>query len=184
MPTSSDRPVFPIPSTLVDLVLLGPMDDRRQLQDSPILGDVWLAYAAAPAASHDLLITPHKTVTAARVARVISERLARIAPERKGGARIAYLQGLVAARLNLGDMLRVIVPLTLWWETREIPQTLAKQYDPAKLRERLGFLFRSLHPDQRRAEPVGAVEEAFSALDRYLALAGVLLWASTATPDT
>ena len=47
MPTSSDRPVFPIPSALVDLVLLGPMDDRRQLQDSPILGDVWLAYAAA-----------------------------------------------------------------------------------------------------------------------------------------
>ena len=33
---------------LVDLILLGPMNDRRQLQDSPILGDVWIAYAEKP----------------------------------------------------------------------------------------------------------------------------------------
>ena len=34
-----------IPSSLVDFILLGPSDDRRQLQDSPILGDVWVAFA-------------------------------------------------------------------------------------------------------------------------------------------
>ena len=27
---------------LVEFVLLGPTTDRRQLQDSPILGDVWM----------------------------------------------------------------------------------------------------------------------------------------------
>jgi serine protease AprX len=185
MPTSSDRPLFPIPGALVDLVLLGPMDDRRQLQDSPILGDVWLAYAANPAGSQDLLITPHKTATAARVARVLSEHLTRIRIDHKTErAQIAYVQGLVAARLYLGEMLRVIVPLTLWWETRDIPKKLAEGYDPEKLGERLGLLFRSLRPDQRRADPMGAADEAFSALDRYLALAGLLLWASDAAPET
>ena len=33
----------PIPRRLVDFILLGPVDDRRQLQESPILGDVWIA---------------------------------------------------------------------------------------------------------------------------------------------
>ena len=44
---------------LVELVLLGPTNDRRQLQDSPVLGDVWVAYAVNPAAAIDLHITPH-----------------------------------------------------------------------------------------------------------------------------
>ena|SRR5438093_12920905 len=35
---------------LIESVLLGPTNDRRQLQESPILGDVWIAFAASPAA--------------------------------------------------------------------------------------------------------------------------------------
>jgi serine protease AprX len=57
---SPKRPAepFSIPPALVDHILLGPMHDRGVLQDSPILGDVWLAYAADPASVQDLLITP------------------------------------------------------------------------------------------------------------------------------
>jgi len=33
-------PAFPIPGKLVEYILLGPADDQRQMQDSPILGDV------------------------------------------------------------------------------------------------------------------------------------------------
>jgi len=44
------------PRALVDLILLGPAGDRRQLQDSPVLGDVWLAFAAKPDKRMDLLI--------------------------------------------------------------------------------------------------------------------------------
>ncbi len=69
-PTAVEQ--FPIPAALVEHMLLGPADDRRVLQDSPILGDVWLAYAADPASIQDLLITPHKDVTAAEVASEIS----------------------------------------------------------------------------------------------------------------
>ena len=39
---------IPIPGPLVDFILLGPFDDRRQLQDSPILGDVWAEFGIGP----------------------------------------------------------------------------------------------------------------------------------------
>ena len=40
-----------IPPALIEYILLGSGDSRRHLQDLPILGDVWMAYAqrAGPA---------------------------------------------------------------------------------------------------------------------------------------
>ena len=46
-----------IPRSLVEFILLGPEDDRRQLQDSPTLGDVWVEFAKKPAKALELLIT-------------------------------------------------------------------------------------------------------------------------------
>ena len=43
-----------VPRSLVEFILLGPEDDRRQLQDSPILGDVWIEYAKDPSARLEL----------------------------------------------------------------------------------------------------------------------------------
>ena len=63
---------------MVELVLLGPASDRRQLQDSPVLGDVWITYAAAPAAPLDLLITPYKKWPAGPVAVKISKRIRKL----------------------------------------------------------------------------------------------------------
>jgi hypothetical protein len=37
-----------------------PEDDRRQLQDSPILGDVWIEYARRPTARIELLAHPYR----------------------------------------------------------------------------------------------------------------------------
>ncbi|HEY0725219.1 MAG TPA: hypothetical protein VGD41_14705, partial [Pyrinomonadaceae bacterium] len=86
---------------LVELVLLGPTNDRRQLQDSPVLGDVWIAYAMKPHDAIDLLITPHKTRPAGPVAGLISKQVDALKLKRSKGqeAEVAYLQGLVAARL-------------------------------------------------------------------------------------
>ena len=103
-----------IPSSLVEFILLGPADDRRQLQDSPILGDVWIAYGKAPADRQELLISPYKTRHAGHVAALIAKALS----EDKDDARIAYLQGLVIADLKFRDVLRVIVPKTAWWIDR------------------------------------------------------------------
>ena len=85
---------IPIPRTLVELILLGPTDDRRQLQDSPILGDVWIAFAENPAEALDLLITPHKTQPAGHVAAKIANSIDR------DDTDIAYLQAILAARLD------------------------------------------------------------------------------------
>ena len=166
------RQVTPIPARLVDLVLLGPADDRRQLQDSPILGDVWLAYAAEPLARHDLLITPHRDTTAAKVAHEIARRL-KIGRKDAQPAQIAYLQGLVAVKLSLPELLRVIVPLTYWWRKGQIRNSWTNYKNRKDLANMLRDLFRSLQLGQRTDK---AVYENFVAVQRYLALAGLLLW--------
>jgi subtilisin family serine protease len=168
------RQVTPIPARLVDLVLLGPADDRRQLQDSPILGDVWLAYAAEPLARHDLLITPHRQTTAANVAHQIARRL-KVGGKNREPAQIAYLQGLVAVRMSLPDLLRVIVPLTYWWSVRRIRTSWTQYKTRKELAAALRKLFESLQEGQRSRRAV--VYENFEAVQRYLALAGLLLWA-------
>ena len=178
MPANEREPLI-IPSAVVDLVLLGPADDRRQLQDSPVLGDVWLAYATKPGSKQDLLITPDKRATAGAVARQIAQQL----PPRstsgpsKERANIAYLQGLVAARLSLQELLRVLVPLTLWWTERHIQKTLAAQYSPTQLRARLIEVFTSLLSAPPAEGEDRLHSDRFSSLDRYLTLAGLLLWA-------
>src|SRR6185369_7125829 len=111
---------------VVELVLLGPTHDRRQLQDSPILGDVWAEFAAKPGAAIDLLIAPYKTQSAGPVATLLADRLARFGvPHGKGqNAHVAYLQGIVAARLFFPEVLRVVVPMTGWWRERRITEEL------------------------------------------------------------
>jgi serine protease AprX len=173
---------FPIPADLVEHILLGPADDRRVLQDSPVLGDVWLAYAADPASIQDLLITPHRSATAAEVAGQISEEVKRIrsgTDRQNKSANIAYLQGIVAARLYFNEVLRILVPLTQWWQQRKVADKLEED-DAEAIRERMRRL---LKPDrfsaahmQIRGESTGLAYEDFSALDRYIALAGLILW--------
>jgi serine protease AprX len=111
-----------IPRSLVEYVLLGPADDRRQLQDSPILGDVWIAFAETPDQPQDLLITPFESEPAGRVAQSISRRLKHIPDvriDRKTSPNVAYLQGIAAARLHFSELMRVVLPLTKWWEEKK-----------------------------------------------------------------
>jgi hypothetical protein len=180
MAVESGSPGFSIPADLVELILLGPEDDRRQLQDSPILGDVWLAYAAAPGEIEDLLITPYKETTAGRVAKEIAKRVRGIGRHGRTvkTAGVAYLQGIVAARLYFDEVLRVLVPLTLWWHERKVPATLKAEHRGRRaLAERIVALFD--YVGARKARPAGGpIAGRFTALDRYVALAGLILWAA------
>lgn len=172
---------FPIPPALVEHILLGPADDRRVLQDSPILADVWLAYAADPASLQDLLITPHMEATSATVASQISEGLKRIerSDDREKRAKVAYLQGIVAAKLYFDEVLRILVPMTQWWTQGGNASRLAQEDHPEAIKSRIKEL---LHPASfvdKRAQLRSAKNptvENFSALDRYIALAGLILW--------
>lgn len=164
---------------LVELVLLGPTNDRRQLQDSPILGDVWIAFAGKPATPMDMLITPHMERPAGPVAVLIAKRIGTLGLVREKGeeAQVAYLQGLVAARLFFRELLRIIVPMTKWWQDRKVQDELIA-YTPDKLYPRIQAIIKwaQAADEDVKAEYAEAVAD-FSALDRYVSLAGIILWA-------
>lgn len=176
---------FSIPPELVEHILLGPEGDRRVLQDSPLLGDVWTAFALDPGVAQDVLITPHKRATAAGVARSIPKALKVNAREREGleqptpskhpfvRPKVAYLQGLIGARLYFDDVLRVLVPRTQWWYEPKVSERIA-HLEEGKNEGKLKELLR-----RGRTEAVlpsrGGFEN-FSSLQRYIALAGLLYW--------
>jgi hypothetical protein len=105
-------------------VIFGKTGFRRFTQDTPILPDVWMAFGLEPDAQFDLLLTPTWGVSPGTIARAIDERLeveqqtARWkAVTRKGnrGAEIAYNVSTVAVRLYFDEMIRVVLPMTNWW---------------------------------------------------------------------
>ena len=186
-PTGDDgRPMqFSLPGEIVETILLGPADDRRVLQDSPLLGDVWAAYALDPGARQDVLITPHYKTTAADVAgmirlgrtiwnksrnQMIDEHLSRPL----ASAKIAYLQGLVAAELYFDEVLCILVPLTLWWRQQQGAGRI-KQVE-----ERRAALIKLLQtpPGATRKAGINVDRENYSSLERYIALAGLIFWIS------
>ena len=165
--------------SLVELVLLGPTSDRRQLQDSPVLGDVWVAFAAKPAEPMDLLITPHKARPAGPVAVLIADRIREMKLHREKGqeAHVAYLQGVVAARLFFREVLRVIVPMTQWWRERKVQKGL-KAYTKKNLSPIIQAIIKWAQAAGEDTQAILAEAFAdFTALDRYVALAGIILWA-------
>src|SRR6185295_18653786 len=152
---------IPIPSPLIEFVLFGPLDDRRQLQDSPILGGVWIASGQEPEGQQDLLIVAFRSAHPGEVAGFIEGELgakksadvtdqelpltlkelqtdisrkpgetsttsddAEKVPlsdedSRGGGPKlehsVAYIQGLVVARLTFFETLSIVAPTTNWW---------------------------------------------------------------------
>src|SRR5262245_16362758 len=96
-----------IPPALVDYFLPGPPDARAQRRASPLLNDAWAAFPPTPDAAIDLLITPYKDKAASDVALAIDKRLERSPDD---DPYVAFLQGIVAARLYFREVLRVVVP--------------------------------------------------------------------------
>jgi serine protease AprX len=170
---------------LIELVLLGPTNDRRQLQDSPVLGDVWIEYALNPTKAIDLLITPDRLSPAGPVAVHISDRipLLQMARSPDEASQIAYLQGLVAARLFFAELLRVVIPMTNWWNEKKIQKGIQAYIDGTdSLRDKVEAILKwataQTEDERTKAEAVFAT---FDALDRYASLAAVVLWASDKT---
>ncbi len=167
---------------LVDLILLGTPESKRQLQDSPILGDVWAAYAVHPCRPLDLLITPYKDqpagTVAAELARRISEKIT--FPRGQGEmADVAYLQGFIAARLYFSEVLKIAVPMTRWW----IEKKIGKKFDlDAYIETTLKPEIETIIKWARSNEESSRLNHSqyltkFSALDRYAALSSIILFA-------
>lgn len=140
MPASVLR--HPKPITVVVLLMLkrelaekliyGHEFAGRFTQDSPILPDVWIRYGEEPGGRHDLLLTPFidsgvNPRSAGRLGQELRERLAleaetpvwrQLHGDGRPVARIAYNQSTVVAHLTLGELVRVVLPLSRWWLDR------------------------------------------------------------------
>jgi serine protease AprX len=107
-------------------VIFGKTGFRRFTQDSPILPDVWMAYGLDPNEPADLLLTPTWGAAPGKLSNVLADRLEaeRRTPrwksvERSEGApdpEIAYNVSAVAVRLYFDEMIRVVLPMTRWWD--------------------------------------------------------------------
>ena len=101
--------------SVVSLILLGKGERQRYVQDTPILPDVWQAFAKAPAERHDLLITPLKSCSAIAVMRSLRDALAeRLDFPDLAKAQLAPLQSFVGARLTFDELINVVLPRTEW----------------------------------------------------------------------
>ncbi|MGE0502843.1 MAG: S8 family peptidase [Rhizobiaceae bacterium] len=96
----------------------------RFTQGSPILPNIWMAYARNPTEQLDLILNVHYTKHGGPAAAVVRSRLAEYrakaaklhpAIERKP-ARISYIPGQIAAKLYFDELIRVVLPLTTWWQ--------------------------------------------------------------------
>lgn len=193
-----------IPSPLVEFMLLGPLEDRRQLQDSPILGDVWVKFGKEPAKPADLLISPHRDQHAGEVAKKILDALipnVENAENPTDDYEIAFLQGLVVACLTFEQVIEFIVPKTKWWAQRwhppeDTPDTVETEaedqtatlgrhdlenYDLDELRKVIKTILESVKDWHEGTTTTKAQE--LPALDRFIALTGLLLWARDHDPE-
>ena len=65
-------------------------------------------------------MSPEKNSTAGPVAHAIDQGLVRLYGREKAAdatkdAKIAYLQGLVAAHLTFEELMGIVVPMSFWW---------------------------------------------------------------------
>ena len=112
---------------------------RRYTQDCPILPDVWFEYGREPESRVDLLLTPHRAASPGQVATAIQSRLGqeRDSPswiERHNGepsaTQLVYSQSTVAGWFWFDELVRVILPLSVWEGTYRSAETagLAEQW--------------------------------------------------------
>jgi hypothetical protein len=96
----------------------------RFTQDSPVLPDVWFEFGKNPNARIDLLLNPHYEASPGKVAQLIEVRLreeqkspigSKFPCDDSKGPDIAYNQSTVAVRLCFHELVRVVLPLTPWW---------------------------------------------------------------------
>jgi len=140
-----------LPRSFVENLMFGTGRVRRFTQDSPVLPDVWLAYANAledqsvvPSrygAMH-LLLTPYKETPPG----VVRNELAKLVEKNALSARaqfgheqqlmpIIYNLTTVSAELYFEDLIRAVLPLTAWWQSlaAQIPFLKEKETNTRRL---------------------------------------------------
>ena len=127
-PTTETRSWFQIPEHLLDALIFETFGDQRYTQDSPIMPEVWIAYAHAPRKPIDILLTPRSGDSPSQLATRVARRLTIM----RGGKpetptwekdneaaweahNIAYSRSSVVVSATFHELICVIVPMTIWW---------------------------------------------------------------------
>lgn len=113
----------------------------RYTQDSPILPNVWLAFALEPRSQQELILTVTADGGTGETAGHLRRMLKNLrkkrpmiggdhAREKRKRARVCYIPGQIAVKLYFDEMMRVVLPLTPWWhETYDTLRRLQREYD-------------------------------------------------------
>ena len=109
-------------SAFVNSLLFETPGGLRFTQDSPILPNVWLAFAMEPNQQHELILTSAEEGGTGQAAYRIREMLNNYRQKKKDAGkpvgdrpRISYIPGQIAVRLYFDEMMRNVLPLTQWW---------------------------------------------------------------------
>ena len=116
---------------------------HRFTQDSPILPNVWVAYALDPTSPQDHILTLHRDKSSGQAALVLRQMIKRTRTRRKktilrngleqdrAPIRMSYIPGQIAVSLYFDEMMRIALPLTPWWDRtyRDLCQLRDKHKD-------------------------------------------------------
>lgn len=114
----------------------------RFTQDSPILPTVWYAYALSPNNQQELILTVESESGTGKAAHELRTMLFNLRkklpkifdPDKKKRvdrkrARVSFIPGQIAVRLYFDELLRIVLPLTPWWqEMQGIINDLEQKY--------------------------------------------------------
>jgi serine protease AprX len=157
-------------------IVFGKTGFRRFTQDSPILPDVWIEFGLNPRAQLDLLLTPHWGSAPGKLSNDIAKRLekekksaawAKLPRDKGKGADIAYNVSTLAVRLYFDEVIRVILPMTAWWNNNilaEKGENFRKLVEDRAFRNKLieALAKSAKQPDSKSVEKVWDLNRAFS----------------------
>lgn len=117
--------------SVLENIIFGPTYSRRFTQDTPLLPDVWLAYARDPSGPLGLILEPERNRRSGEAALAIRDRLQLFRehcphlpkadgsskPRKRKSADIAHLPGIIVLRVYFDELINVVLPFTTWWRT-------------------------------------------------------------------
>ena len=131
---------MPIFLKFINTLLFETPGGHRFTQDSPILPNVWVAYALDPTSPQDHILTLHRDKSSGQAAHILRKMVERTRERRKktvirngqeqdrGPIRMSYIPGQIVVSLYFDEMMRIALPLTPWWNRTYV--------DLCKLREK------------------------------------------------
>lgn len=131
-------------SEFIQRLLFETPGGARFTQDSPILPNVWIAYANAPRSQQELILTTTNDSGSGQAALELRKMLSNLRkkhpkiglenPTERKRARVSYIPGQIAVKLYFDELMRVVLPLTPWWhETYDALRVLEKEYKKSEL---------------------------------------------------